>query len=101
MRGGDMMAGSLEMVLLTTVAVLLLVVIVLMAVIAAQLKAMRREAEVVRGLIAKMDWGQLLFNGVQQMKDAVKALDTIDKRLQKLEAIEKVQLSHINLRAGI
>jgi hypothetical protein len=24
----------------------------------------------------------------------------IDKRLQKLEALEKVQLSHINIRAG-
>ena len=96
-----MTGGSLELVLLAAVAALLLIVIVLMAMIAAQLKAMRREAEIVRGLLAKMDWGQLLFNGVQQMKDAVKALDTIDKRLQKLEAIEKVQLSHINLRAGV
>lgn len=42
----------------------------------------------------------MLFNGVQQLKDIVKGLDTIDKRLQKLEAIEKVQLSNINFRAG-
>ena len=96
-----MTGGSLEVVMLAVVAVLLIVVIVLMAVIGAHLKAMRREAEAVKNQLAKMDWSQLLFNGVQQMKDAVKALDTIDKRLQKLEAIEKVQLSHINLRAGV
>ncbi len=32
---------------------------------------------------------------------AMVALEQIDKRLQKLEAIEKVQLSHINLRQGV
>jgi hypothetical protein len=89
------------MALLVAVVVLLLVAVVLMTVIAAQLKALRRETESARSQLAKMDWSQLLFNGVQQMKDAVKALETIDKRLQKLEAIEKVQLSHINLRAGV
>ena len=89
-----------ETVVLTVMACLLLVVIVLMAVLAAQLKAMRREAEAVRSQLAKMDPSQLVFSGVQQLREAVKALETIDKRLQKLEAIEKVQLSHINLRAG-
>jgi hypothetical protein len=42
----------------------------------------------------------MLLNGVQQLKQATIALEQIDKRLQKLEAIEKVQLSHINLRQG-
>jgi len=45
-----------------------------------------------------MDWGLMLFNGVQQLKQATVALEQIDKRLQKLETIEKVQLSHINVR---
>jgi hypothetical protein len=92
---------TLETVMMALVAVLLLVVIVMMVVIAGQLKAMRLEAVAARAQLAKMDWSQLLFNGVQQIKDAVKALETIDKRLQKLEAIEKVQLSHINFRAGV
>ena len=95
------MGASLEAVMLAVVALLLLVIIVMLAVLAAQLKGVRREAEAARNQLAQMDWSQLLFNGVQQMKDAVKALETIDKRLQKLEAIEKVQLSHINLRAGM
>jgi biopolymer transport protein ExbB/TolQ len=95
-----MTGGTLEIVLLGAAVALLLVAIALLIVVAAQLKGMRAEAEAVRNQLAKMDWTQLLFNGVQQLKDATKALDTIDKRLQKLEAIEKVQLSHINVRAG-
>ena len=96
-----MAEGTLIAILLGVVAVMLLVAIVLMTSIAAQLKALRRDAEEARSQLARMDWGQLLFNGVQQLKDVVKGLETIDKRLQKLEAIEKVQLSHINLRAGV
>jgi predicted PurR-regulated permease PerM len=96
MAGGS----TLLTVLLGFVAVLLLAAVVVLASVAAQLKALRREAESVRGLLAKMDWSQLLFNGVQHLKEAGQSLDTIDKRLQKLEALEKVQLSHINVRAG-
>jgi len=95
------MVGTLDTVLLAVVALLLLAAIVLMVLVVSQLRAVRREAEAVRSQLARMDWSPLLFNGVQQMKDAVKSLDTIDKRLQKLEALEKVQLSHINLRAGV
>ena len=96
-----MTGGMLEIVLLGVVTVLLLMAVLLMTVIAARLKALRLEAEATRSQIAKMDWSPLLLNGVQQMKEAVRALDQIDKRLQKLEAIEKVQLSHINVRAGV
>jgi len=91
---------SIEGVMLGVVAFLLLVTIILLGTIAAQLKAMRRDAEAARNQLTKMDWGPLLFNGVQELKSAVESLNTIDKRLQKLEALEKVQLSHINIRAG-
>ena len=92
--------ASFELAMLGTVCVLLLGAIVMMAVIAIQLRGLRREAAEARVLLAKMDWSQMLLNGVQQLKSAVATLDTIDKRLQKLEALEKVQLSHINIRAG-
>lgn len=92
---------SLEAGMLAVVALLLLVVVVLMAAMGAQLKAMRREAEAARSQLAKMDPSPLLSNGVQQLKDVLKALETIDKRLQKLEALEKVQISHIDLRTGV
>ncbi len=92
---------SLEAGMLAVMAVLLFMVIVLMLVIARQIEAMRREAEAARSQLAKMDPSPLLFNGVQQLKDVLKALETIDKRLQKLEALEKVQISHIIPRAGV
>ena len=95
-----MAGGWIEIVLLGAVVVLLLAALVLMALIAAQLKRLRREAEMARSQLVMMDWSQLLSNGVQHLREAGQSLDTIDKRLQKLEALEKVQLSHINIRAG-
>jgi hypothetical protein len=94
------MAGMSVGILIAVAAVLLLAATALMLVMVLQLRAMRREVESTRLQLAKMDWGVMLLNGVQQLKQATIALEQIDKRLQKLEAIEKVQLSHINLRQG-
>jgi hypothetical protein len=95
------MAGMSVGILVAVAGVLLLAATALMLVMVLQLRAMRREVEATRLQLAKMDWGVMLLNGVQQLKQATVALEQIDKRLQKLEAIEKVQLSHINLRQGI
>jgi len=95
------MAGISVGILVAVAGVLLLAATALMLVMVVQLRAMRREVEATRLQLAKMDWGVMLLNGVQQLKQATVALEQIDKRLQKLEAIEKVQLSHINLRQGI
>jgi len=100
-RMGVQMAMTGDVILLGAVVFLLLAAAILMLVMVLQLRAMRREVEATRLQLAKMDWGALLLNGVQQLKQATGALDQIDKRLQKLEAIEKVQLSHINLRQGV
>lgn len=94
------MAGMSFGILIAVAAVLLLAATALMLVMVLQLRAMRREVKSTRLQLAKMDWGVMLLNGVQQLKQATIALEQIDKRLQKLEAIEKVQLSHINLRQG-
>lgn len=91
---------SSEKILILAALLLLLAAAVLMLVMVIQLRAMRHEVEATRLQLAKMDWGVMLLNGVQQLKQATVALEQIDKRLQKLEAIEKVQLSHINLRQG-
>jgi hypothetical protein len=95
------MAGMSVGILVAVAAVLLFAATVLMLVMVLQLRAMRREVEATRLQLAKMDWGVMLLNGVQQLKQATVALEQIDKRLQKLEAIEKVQLSHINVRQGV
>ena len=92
-----MTGATIQVVLMGALVALLLFAVILMAVIAARLDAVRREAEGARALIAKMDWGVMLFNNVQQLKAAVEALGTIEKRLQKLEEIQKVQLSNTNI----
>jgi len=84
--------------LLGATVFLLLAAAILMLVMVVQLRAMRSEVEATRLQLAKMDWGVMLLNGVQQLKQATAALEQIDKRLQKLEALEKVQISHINTR---
>lgn len=83
------------------VVVLLLAAAVLMLIMVVQLRAMRHEVVVTRMQLAKIDWGVMLLNSVQQLKQATLALGQFDKRLQKLEAIEKVQLSHIDVRQGV
>ncbi len=95
------MAGMSVGILVAVAGALLFAATVLMLVMVLQLRAMRREVEATRLQLAKMDWGVMLLNGVQQLKQATLALEQIDKRLQKLEAIEKVQLSHINVRQGV
>lgn len=95
-----MAIGSIEVVLMGVLIALLLLATVLMLVISFQLRALRQEAHAMRELVGKMDWGSLLMNGVRELKGAATALEEINKRLQKLEEIEKVQLSHINVKAG-
>ncbi len=90
-----------ETMLIGAVIILLFAAAVLMLVMVVQLRAMRREVEATRLQMTKMDWGAMLFNGIQQLKQATEALEQIDKRLQKLEALEKIQISHINLRQGV
>ena len=89
-----------ESILVGAVIILLLAAAVLMLVMVVQLRALRREVEATRLQMSRMDWGAMLFNGIQQLKQATVALEQIDKRLQKLEALEKIQISHINLREG-
>ncbi len=89
-----------ESILQGAVIFLLLAAAILMLVMVVQLRAMRKEVELTRMQLAKMDWGVMLLNGVQQLKQVTVALEQIDKRLQKLEALEKVQISHINMRQG-
>ena len=87
-----------ETVLLSAIALLLGLVAALMVMLVMELKKLRGEAVDMRGLVAKMDWGAMLFNNVQQHRSAVEALDHIEKRLQKLEEIEKVHLSKLSNR---
>ncbi|HLC08710.1 MAG TPA: hypothetical protein VJK06_05445 [Methyloceanibacter sp.] len=60
------------------------------------MRAMRAEQQAMRRALANMDWTSVLSNMQSSSKESVRILDIIDKRLQKLEALEKVQLTQTN-----
>ncbi len=57
------------------------------------MRAMRAEQQAMRRAIANMDWTSVFSNLQASSKESVRILDIIDKRLQKLEALEKLQIS--------
>ncbi len=57
------------------------------------MRAMRAEQQAMRRAIANMDWTSVFSNLQGSSKESVRILDIIDKRLQKLEALEKLQIS--------
>ncbi len=56
------------------------------------LRAIRAEQQAMRRVIANMDWTALLSSIQGYIKESVRILDILDKRLQKLEALEKIHL---------
>lgn len=61
------------------------------------LRAVHAEQKALRRVIANMDWSAVLANTQQHAKESVRILEIIDKRLQKLEALEKLQISQFNV----
>ncbi len=60
------------------------------------MRAMRAEQQAMRRVIANMDWTTLLSSMQGYGKESVRILDILDKRLQKLEALEKIHLTQNN-----
>ena len=56
-------------------------------------RAMIAEQQATRRVLAKMDWTSVFSNMQAHGKESVRILDILDKRLQKLEAIEKIALT--------
>ncbi|MCE9638599.1 MAG: hypothetical protein K8S22_00350 [Betaproteobacteria bacterium] len=62
------------------------------------MRAMRAEQGAMRRAIANMDWTTVLGHLQSSGKESVRILDIIDKRLQKLEALEKLQISQSSFK---
>ena len=56
------------------------------------MRAIRAEQQALRRVLANMDWTTLLSSMQGYGKESVRILDILDKRLQKLEALEKIAL---------
>ena len=61
------------------------------------MRELRSEQQALRRAVANMDSSMALSSMQSSFKEAVRILDVIDKRLQKLEALEKVQISQFNV----
>jgi hypothetical protein len=61
------------------------------------MRAISAEQRALRRVLANMDWTTVLSNMQSSSKESVRILDIIDKRLQKLEALEKLQISQFNV----
>jgi hypothetical protein len=60
------------------------------------LREMRSEQQATRRALSNMDWTTVLSNMQAHAKESVRILDILDKRLQKLEALEKILLAQTN-----
>jgi type II secretory pathway component PulK len=89
------MAQSLELVLLAIIAV---VAVIGMALLLRAAAAIRRLQQDTHQVLASRDLGPVLHGLVQQIRDVNRLLANIDKRLEKLEALEKVQIANLTFR---
>ena len=84
---------SLLLAILVVVTLILILAGIAIAFLVGSIRAMRSEQQAMRRALANLDWTTVLSNLQSSGKEAVRILDVIDKRLQKLEALEKLQIS--------
>ena len=96
-------AMTTESILLAILAVLTLILILAglaTVFLINTMRAMSVEQQALRRVLANMDWTTVLSNTQNSSKESVRLLDIIDKRLQKLEALEKLQISQSQFNVG-
>jgi len=91
--GGCMNAESILLSILIVLTLILVLTGVATAFLVNTMRAMRLEQQAMRRAIANMDWTSVFSNLQSSSKESVRILDILDKRLQKLEALEKLQIS--------
>ncbi len=88
-----------DSILLAILAVLVLMLILAgfaTAFLVGAMRGLREEQQAVRRVLANMDSTSVFSNMQAHAKESVRILDILDKRLQKLEVIEKIQLTQTN-----
>lgn len=90
----EMLQGAI-VVLLTVVAV---AIVLSSLVLLRALTLIRAGQNAAQAFWAARDPGPALHGLVQQTREATRLLTNIDKRLEKLEALEKVQIANLGFR---
>lgn len=88
-----MSAESLLLAILVVLSLTLMLAGCATALLLSTLRKMRTEQQATRRVIASGDPTSLVSSVQASAREAVRILDVIDKRLQKLEALEKLQIS--------
>ena len=91
-----MTAESLLLAILVVLTIILILGGLATVFLVNMMRGMRSEQQASRRVLANMDWTTVFSNMQSYAKESVRILDILDKRLQKLEAIEKVQLTQTN-----
>lgn len=89
------MAQALGLMLVTVIAVVAVLSLVLVLRAAASIRRLQWETHQV---LSSRDLGPVLHGLVQQTREVNRLLANIDKRLEKLEALEKVQIANLTFR---
>ena len=87
---------SILLAILVVLALILILVGIATAFLIKAMRAQRAEQQAMRRVVTNMDWTSAFSNMQAHGKESVRILDIIDKRLQKLEALEKIQLTQTN-----
>ena len=88
-----MTSESLLLAILVVLTLTLLLAGIATAFLVTTMRGMRAEQRAMRRAIANMDWTSVFASLQGSSKESVRILDILDKRLQKLEVLEKLQIS--------
>jgi uncharacterized membrane protein YfcA len=91
-----MTSESILLAILAVLAVILVLIGIGIMILVTTMRALRADQQATRRALANMDWTSVFSNMQSHAKESVRILDILDKRLQKLEALEKIQLTQSN-----
>jgi len=95
-----MSTDSILMAILVVLTLMLILTGIATMFLINTMRAMRTEQQAMRRALSNMDWTSVLGHLQNSSKESVRILDIIDKRLQKLEALEKLQISNSQFNQG-
>lgn len=84
--------------ILILLAVIGVVAVLTLVTIASAFRSIRLQQDATNRILGSRDVGPALHGLVQQTKEVNRLLANIDKRLEKLEALEKVQIATMTQR---
>jgi len=93
-----MSTGMMQAGMLVLLAAIVLVAVIGVCFVLRAFTSLREQQEATQKTLAGRDLGPVLHGLVQQTREVNRLLANIDKRLEKLEALEKVQIANMSFR---